>query len=114
MYTQGLAFEGIVYLAYAMSLGTRTGPDNYDSCLGNPLQALIHDSFNSKHIGASPTRWVDDFLGLVSFAHHGDSLLAVRTYCVRLRVRIRFGHECSFGYEDNPTIARTRSTELLP
>jgi hypothetical protein len=76
MYTQGLAFEGIVYLEYAMSLGTRTGPDNYDSCLGNPLQALIHDSFNSKHIGASTTRWVDDFLGLVSFAHHGDSLLA--------------------------------------
>ena len=26
MYMQGLAFEGIVYLAY---VGTRTGPDNY-------------------------------------------------------------------------------------
>ena len=56
MYTQGLAFEGIVYLEYAMPLGTRTGPDNYDSCLGNPLKASIHDSFNSNHICASTTR----------------------------------------------------------
>ncbi len=76
LYTQGLAFEGVVYLEYAMSLGTRTGPDNYDSCLGNPLQALIHYSFNTKHIYASTTRWVDDFLGLVSFALHRDSLLS--------------------------------------
>lgn len=76
MYTQGLAFEGIVYLEYAMSLGTRTGPDNYDSCLGNPLQALIHDSFKKKRLYASTTRWVDDFLGLVSFAHHRNGLLS--------------------------------------
>jgi hypothetical protein len=76
MYTQGLAFEGAVYLEYAMSLGTRTGPDNYDSCLGNPLQALIHDSFNANRICASTTRWVDDFLGLVSCAHHCNDLVA--------------------------------------
>ena len=73
LYTQGLAFEGIVYVEYAMSLGTRTGPDNYDCCLGNPLQALIHNTFSTKCVYASTTRWVDDFLGLVSFDHHSDS-----------------------------------------
>ncbi len=76
LYTQGLAFEGIMYVEFAMSLGTRTGPDNYDSCLGNPLQALIHSSFNAKHIYASTNRWVDDFLGLVSYLYHCDNLLS--------------------------------------
>jgi hypothetical protein len=75
LYTQGVAFEGLVYVEYAMSLGTRTGPDNYDSCLGNPLQALIHNSFRTLSLRASTTRWVDDFLGLISYAHHQPNLL---------------------------------------
>jgi hypothetical protein len=75
LYTQGVAFEGVVYVEYAMSLGTRTGPDNYDSCLGNPLQALIHDSFRSANLRSSTTRWVDDFLGVVSMAHHRLNLV---------------------------------------
>jgi hypothetical protein len=75
LYTQGVSFEGLVYIEYAMSLGTRTGPDNYDSCLGNPLQALIHDLFRTRSLRASTTRWVDDFLGLVSQAHHQHNLL---------------------------------------
>jgi hypothetical protein len=75
LYVQGLAFEGVVYVEYAMSLGTRTGPDNYDSCLGNPLQALIHEGFRSASLRASTTRWVDDFLGFVSFAYHQFDLM---------------------------------------
>jgi hypothetical protein len=75
LYVQGLAFEGVVYVEYAMSLGTRTGPDNYDSCLGNPLQALIHEGFRSTSLRASTTRWVDDFLGFVSFAYHQFDLM---------------------------------------
>jgi hypothetical protein len=75
LYVQGLAFEGVVYVEYAMSLGTRTGPDNYDSCLGNPLQALIHEGFRSTSVRASTTRWVDDFLGVVSFAYHQFNLV---------------------------------------
>jgi hypothetical protein len=76
LYTQGVAFEGIVYVEYAMSLGTRTGPDNYDSCLGNPLQALIHEMFRKSSLCASTTGWVDDFLGVVAAAHHSNLLEA--------------------------------------
>jgi hypothetical protein len=85
LYVQGLAFEGVVYVEYAMSLGTRSGPDNYDSCLGNPLQALIHESLRARFLRASTTRWVDDFLGVVALAHHQFNLLeaAHRTFtCV--------------------------------
>jgi hypothetical protein len=75
LYTQGVAFEGRVYVEFAMSLGTRTGPDNYDSCLGNPLQALVHAKFRKLSLKASTTRWVDDFLGMISLAHHQPNLL---------------------------------------
>jgi hypothetical protein len=75
LYTQGLTFEGIVYVEHAMSLGTRSGPDNYDSCLGNPLQALMHEGFRALSLRALTTRWVDDFLAFVSCAHHRFDLL---------------------------------------
>jgi hypothetical protein len=75
LYIQGVAFEGRVYVEFAMSLGTRTGPDNYDSCLGNPLQALVHAGFRKLSLKASTTRWVDDFLGMISLAHHQPNLL---------------------------------------
>jgi hypothetical protein len=75
LYVQGLAFEGVIYVEYAMSLGTRSGPDNYDSCLGNPLQALVHESLRALSLRALTTRWVDDFLGVVSLAHHQFNLV---------------------------------------
>jgi hypothetical protein len=79
LYVQGLAFDGTIYLEFAMSLGTRTGPDNYDTCLGSPLQALIVERFRRLDLEASLSRWVDDFLGRVSVARHGaDLVLAAR------------------------------------
>ncbi len=75
LYVQGLAFDGTIYLEFAMSLGTRSGPDNYDSCLGSPLQALIVERFRRLGLEASLSRWVDDFLGRVSVARHGADLV---------------------------------------